>query len=439
MQLHGESLSILLSDCNAKLGKVKITVNNNSLRLQWTVKGLKRFNPTVGKATLDNLNRAFILAKEIELDISKSIFDPSLNKYGLKTNSLNIVGTNVVALPVTLPKLPNILELWQWYKSIQERVVSKSTINVDWRSADRLLSLLPQSALELLNADQLVQFLRSKNCNKGKGYSEVSIYKFLKRISPALNLALDMGKIPKDTPNLYAVWLDESRGLFKLPPKKKVRIYSTDQIKLIIQAFENNTYYNPHGRKDVKDSYYTNFVYFRFLTGLRPSECVALQWADIVWDNEQPKQVIIRQRKVAGCDVEKGLKTTRKTKITARVIPCNNQLKNLILAIRSQQETSGNKEQNNPHDLLFPACEGGYINSNNFNRRQWHKVIDGLIKDGLLPYFIPFYDERHCFGTHITRKGTDLKTTSAIMGNSVPTLIESYLAVDDHEDFIPEI
>jgi integrase len=421
-----------LPEYNSKLSLVTIDLNRNSLRLNWTIPKLKRYQKIAGKATLDNLQQVFLKAQQIELDIKQGIFDPTLNKYGLGKNkpTLAIVHNNVIPLPNENFKLTDIKKLWDWYKSIQNKTVAESTKTRDWAYVNRYLSYLPNQALEVTNSDLLVTYLRSSKCNKGKGYADTTIHLLLKHLSACFNLAVSMGKLPKTITNTSAIWLDESKGLLNLPEQKKVQVYNAEQINLILQAFANNTYLKKSTRKDFKDSYYTNFVLFRFLTGLRPSECVALQWDDIVWDDNQPKQIIIRKRKVANCALDKGLKTTRKTKITSRIIPCNQQLKELILSLP--------KPEINPQNLLFISHEYNYINADNFSKRQWKRVVSGLVKDGLLPYYIPFYDERHCFGTHLVRNSTDLKTTAAIMGNSPDTLVKSYLAVDEHPNFIPE-
>ncbi len=66
-------------------------------------------------------------------------------------------------------------------------------------------------------------------------------------------------------------------------------------------------------------------------------------------------------------------------------------------------------------------------------------VVEGLVKDGLVSQYLPFYNERHTFGTHLVRSGkVDLKTASQIMGNSPEVLMKNYLA-PNHDIDLPEL
>ncbi|HEY9706259.1 MAG TPA: tyrosine-type recombinase/integrase, partial [Allocoleopsis sp.] len=273
--------------------------------------------------------------------------------------------------------------------------------------------------------------MRTCKHSRGIGYADSTIFTAFTLLSACVELAKDLNKIPDTVKNLYAVWLDKDQGLLKLPPKKKILVYNADQIQIIVNAFRNDTYSGTEKRKFKTHSKYTNFVLFRFLTGLRPSETVCLTWNDIKWDGDQPKQIVISKRKVSQCDVDQGQKITHLTNVQARIIPCNKDIRELILAIKQV------KHPNNPHNLLFPAPRGGYINQSEFNDKIWSKVIKGLVSDGLLPYPIPFYDERHCNATHMNRSGVDPKTASTILGHSVNTYMNYYVGADEGDDVVP--
>ena len=92
-------------------------------------------------------------------------------------------------------KIPNILKLWQWYKEVKTDL-AHSTNSGDHKRVNRYLSLLPNECLELDNVDKMVAYLRSKKCNKGKGYGDSIISKLFENLSPCVNLAKKIGKLP---------------------------------------------------------------------------------------------------------------------------------------------------------------------------------------------------------------------------------------------------
>lgn len=425
-----------ICDYNSRLDAVKLTLNNNSVKLQWAVKGLKRYALTLGKPTPENLARVYQVALQIQSDIFSGNFDVTLDKYKLLHKpSLAIAQQQKEKEPISKigTKLLNILELWQWYKSVKKGKGAKSTEFHNWKGIDIKLSLAPTHLLGLDKVTELVEFLRTCKHSKGIGYADSTIKSGFILLSACVELAKDLGKIPKTVDNLFAVWLDKDKGLLKLPPKKKILVYNTEQIQIIVDTFRNNAYDYEKRKHGTNDSYYTNFVLFRFLTGLRPSECVALTWSDIKFDKDQPKQIVISKRKVTLCEVDQGLKTTHQTNVQARIIPCNKNVRELILAIKQV------KHKKNEHDLLFPASRGGYISQSDFNSKIWSKIIHGLLADGLLPYAIPFYDERHCNATHMIRSGVDIKTAASILGHSVDTMMNYYIGADESDDVVPNM
>ena len=90
------------------------------------------------------------------------------------------------------------------------------------------------------------------------------------------------------------------------------------------------------------------------------------------------------------------------------------------------------------NDLIFNSPKLIYIDTNNFSRRIWKPLISKLVKENKIRFYTPFYDERHCFGSHVCRQTTDLKTVSYLMGNSPETLQKYYLSVDTNFE-VPEI
>jgi hypothetical protein len=174
-----------LPEYNSKLSLVTIDLNRNSLRLNWTIPKLKRYQKLVGTATIDNLQQAFLKAQQIELDIKQGIFDLTLNKYGLGEDQpiLAIVQSNITVLPNL--KLPNIKELWDWYKSIQDKTVSQSTKTKDWKFVTHYLSYLPSQTLvpRAANNCDYSKHQRLTDISPTKGFSQ----SFIKKVNKCQN------------------------------------------------------------------------------------------------------------------------------------------------------------------------------------------------------------------------------------------------------------
>jgi len=277
---------------------------------------------------------------------------------------------------------------------------------LDW------LHRTPNDLLLLENADLWLSYLRyeipHKN-SKGFGYSDKTIGKGWKILIAGVNLACSLNKISFNP-------LSPLYKTLNTKVSKDIRGYNPEQIQAIIKAFRDNIYCPKHS--PANHSYYADFVEFRFLTGCRPSEAVALTFEDIV-ENNNRLYIRFNKRYVEGV-LKKGLKNKKQS----RYFPCNESLSALISGFQGE-------------GLIFKGVRGGYINADNFNRRYWQPVINSLVSDGVLPVSIAFYDQRHCFGSLICRKTTDIKTVSSIMGNSPQTLYRYYLA-DDLDFSVPE-
>jgi len=196
--------------------------------------------------------------------------------------------------------------------------------------------------------------------------------------------------------------------------KKCIEAFSLDEVNVIINAFASHPIF----------SYYQHFIEFRFLTGCRPSEAVALTWNDIITSYNRTS-ISFNKRYNAG-ELHHGTKNG----MQQRIFPCNQQLQDLLARIPRIE---------NDLNLIFVGKRlKSYINHDRFSVEVWKPMVSQLHVDGLISKYLSFYDQRHTFGTHITRSGIDLKTTSSIMGNSPSVLMKHYLATNE-DVVLPEL
>lgn len=407
------SLTFKPTNCLVSVGD-----NRGSVRLRWTYQGI-RYNLNLGfPYDTDNLSRAISIAYLIDHDLKNNTF-VSKDDYKVKNRkpldtpqniSQNIPVVPPVIVPDTYQDLRHIFDFYCTHYHDPDSEVLQIRNNIKgW--FDRT----PPELLTLENADKFIHFLQCEISHKNsekKGFSDKTIATGLRILKAGINFAFELGKV--DHNPFVALYKSLNTSV-----SKEIQGYSPEQIQAIISAFQEDIYCSKFS--GYKHSYYGDFILFRFLTGARPSEVVALTGGDIIMKNCKTF-IMFNKRYVKGV-----LKQGLKNKKLSRLFPCNDSLRTLIEGLPCR----GNGE------LLFKSVRGGYINTDSVNKHYWHPVIEGLVRDGVLPFAIPFYDQRHTFGSLICRRTTDIKTVATLMGNSPSTLYKYYLA-DDPDFDIPE-
>jgi integrase len=213
----------------------------------------------------------------------------------------------------------------------------------------------------------------------------------------------------------------------KLPRSKKVSAgvreiepFTAVERDSIVEAFKTNRFCHPFTSQNHLHSNYAAYVQFLFYTGCRPSEAIGLEWENIDLD----KRIVLFKGSVVqslGGRIRKGgLKTQafRKFKI-------NDQLHEILEDAKPLSRSA--------ESLVFPAPEGGFIVQDNFRKRVWKKILQGLE----LQYRVP-YQTRHTFINLCLDKGIDAKDIAQWVGNS-PEIIYKHYAGSRHNLQVPEI
>ena len=213
----------------------------------------------------------------------------------------------------------------------------------------------------------------------------------------------------------------------KLPRCKKVNAgdrevepFTVTERDAIIAAFKTNQFCHPFTSKNHLHSNYAAYIEFLFYTGCRPSEAIGLQWRNI----DLGKRIVLFQGAVVqsprGRIRKEGLKTQ-----AFRRFKINDQLREVLENIKPLSRSA--------ESLVFPAAEGGFIVQDNFRKRVWKTILQGL----QIEYRVP-YQTRHTFITLCLDKGIDAKDIAQWVGNS-PEIIYKHYAGSRHNLQVPEM
>lgn len=385
-----------IKKANTQLGYINIELNSKRLRIRCR-KQHYQINKTMYPATDEGLEACLATCKMIEADIYRDCFDPTLVKYGLAKAKID---------PVEKPESFNLKDVWEAYKSLKSDKTPQKTKHDIWRYVDRWLKDCPSECLEIKNADKFLTYLRSK-------YSDGTLSPRLKTMKAAFNLCIKLDKVTAKNP--FPVFLES----LTLPRKKQVSAFSLSEVKTIIETFRTGRF--DHPMSVYSSAMYADLVEFRFLTGCRPSEAFALTWTDIKQANG--KQYIAFNKRYSGGELVEGTKNG----VQERLFPCNEQLTKLLFNMPRRHET-----------LIFPSAKGKLLDNGNFTNRMWRPIVMKLVELGEVKEYLPFYDQRHTFGTYVLQNSNyDLKTISTIMGNSPQTLMKHYIAANEDVE-LPE-
>ena len=143
-------------------------------------------------------------------------------------------------------------------------------------------------------------------------------------------------------------------------------------------------------------------VVFAAETGLRPSEWIAIQHADVRDDG-----VLVIERSVS----RGRLKAYGKTARSRRRVPLSRRALEALDSLPRRLDTR----------LVFPSPRGKHLDLENWRRRDWHPALDAA---GIPSRRI--YDLRHTFATHALAAGLSIFEVARFMGTSVRVIDSTY-------------
>lgn len=145
-------------------------------------------------------------------------------------------------------------------------------------------------------------------------------------------------------------------------------------------------------------------VIFGVETGLRPSEWAALERRHL----DRGAGVVQVRRSV----VDGRLKEYGKTVRSRRNVPLTSRALAAVDALTARVDTP----------LLFPAPKGGFIDLDNWRRRDWRPALDAAgLDSGLTPYAM-----RHTYASFALDAGVTIFELARLMGTSVKVIDDTY-------------
>jgi integrase len=256
-------------------------------------------------------------------------------------------------------------------------------------------------------ASRLTQFLGDKPAGKvtpdiaanaiadwSEQASHRTLRSYLFSLAAAWNWAENEDLYTLGNSNPWNQSLDRLRK--KLPPSKKPKPFTIEELRTIARGFRNHP----------KHSYYADAAIFISQTACRFGEMAALRWGSVGADCDVVNFVVA---------VSRGhLRDTTKTD-ESRTVQLTKTVKEVL---RSRHQLTNP----NPDDLVFPAPKGGYMNDNRFRGKIWKPVLESCGIDYKKPYNL-----RHTGTSQAYANGASLTEIAAQTGHSVKTLMSTYL------------
>jgi len=190
------------------------------------------------------------------------------------------------------------------------------------------------------------------------------------------------------------------------------KMLNLSQVKILMKMLTS---------EDVESSQFSVIIRTLILTGLRASECLALQWGDVDFENS-----VISVKHNLCYDGKKTWLDIPKTKKSRRVIAMSAELAELLKNHYTRQQIIKNsvKYDFNPLDMVFTSQTGNFKDRSGLLRE-----FKRFIKDTDFS-FATLHMLRHANATLLLNSGVDIKLVSENLGhNNISTTADIYADV----------
>jgi len=339
-----------------------------------------------------NRKTAQIKAKQIELDVLAGNFDPTLSKYSAKHFA-----------PCEAPKSQlekrtssiSFAEIYQRYistKKDRSPATWKGTYINTLNHLNGCPYRFPNEAMKL--QDWMISQKTPDTCRR-----------ILMQLNAACNWAAERDLIEQNP------FFGKSK--FKVKKSKpKIHPFSRGEKNDIFDAFERSTKFN----------YLLPLIKFFFLSGCRTSEAIGLRWHNVKADCSSisfEEVVILAQ---GGAQRKQGTKQSPQ-----RDFPCNRQLRNLLLSIKSESKS----ESVIANSSVFVRPDGSPITHQDLRVAWYGKgdtlgIVRQLAADGVIDNYRAQYNTRHTMISACLEAGISPVQIAHWVGNSAEIIFRNY-------------
>lgn len=333
-------------------------------------------------ASPENMARAERIAARITMDLQDDCFDSTLEKYGIKQH-LKLVQASLVCDDTTPKQEMSILEVWSSYCEYRKNDLAATTYHNTYK---KFYASCLEQAIEQVGENAIAirgWLLANRRSDTTKDLLSLlsKAYKLLIKqrtvsCDPFDGLSDNIERVKKKVKEI-----DQTEDADDDDVLDTTKAFTWDEANEILSYLKN--------KKQV--SHWYDFIKFKFLTGCRTGEAIALWWKDIKWDDE----FIWINR-----SYDYRLKIFKPTKNeTARQFPMQKggELWELLKSI----------PQGQPNECVFKSKTGGIIHSmalyNMWGGRKdkgSKGCISTLIEQGKVSKYLPPYNTRHTFINH---------------------------------------
>lgn len=360
--------------------------------------GKREIDPETGTS---NRPWAEALASRIQADIDHpdGLFDPTLAKYlDVKLDAIAAI------LETTAPKSFTVGQVWESFLEYHLPGKSAATKYRYQKNCGSKIKPFWDAPINRETANDMRAVFLEKPCSTNKLAMQL--------LKKAVDWVIDEEKISiaKNPFNGIAEGLKggEKRVNKVTGLPNDYVAFTQDEAKMILDAYlacsTNRKYYD--------------FFKFKFLTGCRTGEAIALTWNDVRF----PERVILFNKTYhPRAGLSKGTKTE-----DSRVFPMNSYLVDWLLALKSEANTSivfpGNKSKHLPRSSINTSWNQ---DSNKANKKSKDGIVISLAKQGKLQYLSP-YNTRHTFINCCIDRDIDTITIADWCGNSDKVIEQVY-------------
>ncbi|MBD2495014.1 tyrosine-type recombinase/integrase [Nostoc sp. FACHB-280] len=378
-------------------------------------------NPDDWEATATKLQRRLQLElEEGKLSTAEGIFNLGryqeiLEEYGLRAKLRVVKG----GLPSDnqIPPKPelSLMEVWDMYCEYRKPGLRESTYKNTYQMVYKNFL---EAAIKATNSEDALKIrnwlIENRSCE--------TVKKLLVNLSKAYRLGMK-NKLLSHNP--YEGMAEEIQRLGAQGKTQEEietdddvldqsKAYTWEEAQIILDYVENRPAL----------SHWFSFLKFKFLTGCRTGEAIALRWFNVEWDKER---IIIAwthdgaTKKFYPLKNDRSYKGEEKRKFP---MPKDGELWNLLKSIPKKE----------PHDVVFESKTGKIIDRDVFSlawrghdKKKCKGIIPPLIEQGKLTKYLSPYNTRHTFITHaIFDLGIDEKIVSKWCGHTIDVSNKHY-------------